>query len=392
MIQSRTAASTMQKAASTTTEKANGAIAPKQTLRNLAPYTQGTSTVEGFAEPIKLSSNESPHGPSPLAIAAYHETAARLFRYPDGRQTALRKAIADVHGLDSAQIVCGNGSEELQLLLVRAFVSPGDEVICSEFSFVMGRIHAEAQGATIVTAPEPKFRADADSILARITPKTRMIMLASPNNPVGDYMRRDDLARLVAATPKDVIIIYDGAYADYVDAPDYDDGLTLWKQAPNVVVTRTFSKLYGLAGLRIGWMCADKSVVDAVERIRTPFNTSIAALAAAEAAVRDVSYAVSVKAHNARWLAKLTATLRGLDYDVFPSVANFYLLRFDAEGEFTAERAADFLMKRGIIPRPVSAGGPAGCLRITVGLDHENEAVIEALKEFSVSRAKKQAG
>ncbi|MCB9956691.1 MAG: histidinol-phosphate transaminase [Caulobacterales bacterium] len=378
----------MRKAASTTTaEEPAATLAPKQAVRALSPYSQGKSSAEGFAEPIKLSSNESPLGPSPRAIAAYHDAAARLFRYPDGGQSALRKAIGDIYGLDPTRIVCGNGSEELQLLLVRAFVSPSDEVICSEFSFIMGRIHAEAQGATIVTAPEVDYRADADAILARITPKTRMIMLASPNNPVGDYMRRCEFERLVENTPKHVIIIYDGAYADYVDASDYDNGFALCDRAPNVVITRTFSKLYGLAGLRIGWMYADKSVIDAIERIRTPFNTNIAALAAAEAAVRDTDYSAKVKAHNAIWLSRLTTTLRDLGYEVFPSVANFYLIRFSANGDFTADQAAEFLLKRGVIPRPVSAGGPAGCLRITVGLDHENEAVIDALKEFAAHRA-----
>lgn len=376
----------VQKAASTpTTVESPASLSAKPSVRGLAPYIQGRSAAEGFAEPIKLSSNESPLGPSPSALAAYHETAKRLFRYPDGGQAALRKAIGEVYRLDPSLIVCGNGSEELQLLLVRAFVSPGDEVICSEHSFVMGRIHAQSQGATIVTAPEPNFRADADEILSRLTSKTRMIMLASPNNPVGDYIRRDDLARLIDGVPKDVVIIYDGAYADYVEAPDYDDGFSATKRSPNVVVTRTFSKLYGLAGLRIGWMFADRSIGDAVERIRTPFNTNIAALAAAEAAVRDVAYAAMVKAHNTRWLSRITLALRGLGYDVLPSVANFYLIRFDAAGPFTASRAADFLLKCGIIPRPVDAGGPAGCLRITVGLDHENEAVIRALEEFRAS-------
>ncbi|MEK7266558.1 MAG: histidinol-phosphate transaminase [Pseudomonadota bacterium] len=375
-------------ASSTPAGEPSVAIVARQAVRGLTPYAQGKSSVEGHFESIKLSSNESPLGPSPDAIAAYHEAAKRLFRYPDGGQKALRKAIAEIHGLGSAQIVCGNGSEELQLLLVRAFVTPGEEVICSEHSFAMGRTHAKSQGATIITAPEAQMRADADAILSRLSKKTRMIMLASPNNPVGDYMRRDELARLVAGVPKDVVIIYDGAYADYVDASDYDDGLLLPRQSPNVVVTRTFSKLYGLAGLRIGWMCADPSVVAAVEPIRTPFNTNAAALAAAEAAVLDVGYAAMVKAHNSKWLSKITEALRSIGYDVPPSVANFYLIRFDATGAFTAEAAAEFLLKRGIIPRPVGAGGPAGCLRITVGLEHENEAVIEALREFRASCAR----
>lgn len=372
-----------QKAVSTTSPKQAPAIAAKATLRGLSPYAQGKSVVDGVAEPIKLSSNESPHGPSPLAIAAYEDAAARLFRYPDGGQSALRKAIGDVFSLDPARIVCGNGSEELQLLLVRAFLSPGDEVICSEFSFAMGRIHAQAQGATIITAPEPDFRPDTDEIIGLITPKTRMIMLASPNNPVGDYIRRKDFKRLVDAVPPDVLLLYDGAYADYVDAKDYDDGLETSRHSPNVVVTRTFSKLYGLAGMRVGWMHANKTIIDAVERIRTPFNTNIAALAAAESAVRDTAYAAKIKELNAAALMRVTTALRGFGYDIFPTVTNFYLIRFDKSGAFTADRANKFLLEKGVIPRPVAAGGPADCLRITVGLDRDNDIVIEALKAFA---------
>ncbi len=362
-------------------------LRPNSAVHKLAPYKQGQSVVLGHENPIKLSSNESTHGPSPLALKAYHDAGERLFRYPDGNQTDLRAAIGDVFSLDPNQVICGNGSEELQLLLVRAFVSPGEDVICSENSFVMGRIHAAAQGANVLSAPEPNHHASVDEILERITPVTRMIMIASPNNPIGDYMRRNDFIRLVEKTPNDVLILYDGAYADYIDAEDYDPGFSAVEHAPNVVVTRTFSKLYGLAGLRIGWLYCAPSVLDPVQRIRTPFNANIAALAAAEAAVRDKAHTEKVREHNALWLKRIRDKLTALGLFVFPTVANFYLIRFDETGPFTAEKAAAFLMARGIIPRPVNAGGPAGCLRITVGLEHENEAVIEALTEFLSSKA-----
>lgn len=356
--------------------------AARSSLKELSPYKQGRSDAGGHRDPIKLSSNESPLGPSPQALEAYRKTESRLFRYPDGSQTALRNAIGEAFSLAPSQIVCGNGSEELQLLLVRAFLEPGDDVVFSEHAFVMGRVHAQAHGCNVITAPEPKHRADVDAILKATTPKTRMIMLASPNNPVGDYMRRDELKRLVENTPSDVIILYDGAYADYVDADEYDDGLHYVDVAPNVVVTRTFSKLYGLAGLRIGWMYCDPSIIEPVQRIRTPFNANIAALAAAEAAVRDRDYAAKVKDHNNRWLRRIVGELSDMGVTVYPTVANFYLIGFDGAGGRTAEKAAEFLLARGIIPRPVTAGGPSGCLRITVGLDHENEAVLAALRDF----------
>ncbi len=361
---------------------ANAAPAPNSAVQKLAPYKQGKSEAEGHEDPIKLSSNESPHGPSPLAIKAHHDAGNRLFRYPDGAQVDLRSAIGDVFSLDPARIVCGNGSEELQLLLVRAYLSPGDEVIVSEHSFVMGKIHALAQGATVVTAPEPNYHADVDEIIGRITPATRMIMLASPNNPIGDYIRRNDFVRLVENTPSSVIIVYDGAYADYVTAPDYDPGFSIVDWAPNVVVTRTFSKIYGLAGMRIGWLYCDPVVMDPVQRIRTPFNANIAALAAAEAGVRDTKYTDKVRSHNALWLKRIKKELTALGLFVFPTVANFYLIRFSETGPHTAKKAARFLMNSGIIPRPVNAGGPNDCLRITVGLDYENEAVLEVLTEF----------
>lgn len=359
-----------------------GVPRPNPMIEKLRPYQQGAAAVSGHDNPIKLSSNESPFGPSPLALKAYHDAAGQLCRYPDGTQSGLRGAIGEVFDLDPGRIVCGNGSEELQLLLVRAFLRPGDEAIASEYSFIMGRIHAVAQGAKVVVAPEPEYRASAEAILSKVTPKTRMIMLASPNNPVGDYMRADELAHLVANVPPDVVIVYDGAYADYVEAADYDPGFGLVAGAPNLAVTRTFSKLYGLAGLRIGWLYCHEALVDAVQRIRTPFNANVAALAAAEAALRDREFADSVRAHNTRWLKQISDALARVGLPVFPSAANFYLIRFPETGPQTADKAADFLLGRGIIPRPVSAGGPAGCLRITVGTDKENEAVLRALTDF----------
>lgn len=355
---------------------------PNVSLTRLSPYKQGASGAAGAVEPIKLSSNESSFGPSPKAVEAYHGAADRLFRYPDGAQTALRHAIADRFNLCADRILCGNGSEELQLLLIRAFVSPGDEVVASEHCFSMARIHAIAQGASIKDASEPDLRPSAKSILAQITPRTRLIMLASPNNPVGDYIRADELSHLVEHTPPEIVILYDGAYADYVMQNDYDSGFGLVETHNNVVVTRTFSKLYGLAGLRIGWMYAPEGLLEPVQRIRTPFNANLAALAAAEAAIRDVEYADAVRERTTRELASLTRELSALGLEVLPSYANFYLVRFPCRDGLTEDAAAAFMEARGVIPRPVGAGGPEGCLRITIGRPHENEAVISALKAF----------
>lgn len=361
----------------------SGTVKPQPTagVASLAPYRQGKMAISGIAEPLKLSSNESMVGPSVAALDAYRDLAEQISLYPAGSQHALRTAIAEVHGLDADRIVCGNGSEELIQLVIRAFVAPGDDVVLSQYSFAMAFIHATAQGAQLVVADEPTLRPDADRILSALTPRTKLVVVASPNNPVGQYLPKSELQKLVDELPPHVILLLDGAYADYVDAPDFDAGEHLVEERSNVVMTRTFSKLYGLAGLRIGWMYAAPGIVDAVQRIRTPFNANAAALAAAEAAVRDTEHAAFVRDENQIELSRIVAGLAGSGVEVIPSVANFYLVRIEGEGR-DATGAAQFLEKNGIIPRPVDAGGPAQCLRITVGRPHQNDRVIAALRAY----------
>ena len=359
---------------------------PAPGLTGLAPFRQGKSEIPGHMNPLKLSANESHHGPSPAAAEAYRQRSGELFRYPDGAQVELRRAIAEVFGLRPEGIICGNGSDEVLGLLIRAYVRPGDEVVISRNSFAMATVHATAQGARIVVAEEPELRPDTDSLLAAATPQTRMVVIASPNNPVGQYLARSELARLRRGLADRTLLIIDAAYADYVVADDFDSGLSLVEAGSNTVVTRTFSKLYGLAGLRIGWMYAPPNIVDAVQRIRTPFNASAAAMAAAAAAVRDVRFSTFVRDYNNRELHRIEAGVRriGPGIEFVPSFANFYLLRF-TDGRHTPEGAAAALEGNGIIPRPVGAGGPAGCLRITVGLSHENDAVLSVLGDYMAS-------
>ena len=352
-------------------------------LRGLAPFRQGKSTLDDHVNPIKLSANESHHGPSPLAVEAYRNHSGQLFRYPDGAQSQLRRAIAETFGLRAQGIICGNGSDELLQLLIRAYVRPGDDVVFSRHSFAMAVVHATAQGARIVTADEPELRPDTDSLLAAMTPQTRAVIIASPNNPVGRYLPRAELGRLRRGLPAETVLIVDAAYADYVDAEDFEPGQALVDAGSNTVMTRTFSKLYGLAGLRIGWMYGPASIVDAVERIRTPFSASADAMAAATAAVRDVRYTQFVRDYNTAQLRRIEAgvTAMGAGIEFLTSYANFYLLRF-TDDRHTAEGAAQALERHGIIPRPVAAGGPARCLRITVGLQHENDAVLGVLADY----------
>lgn len=359
---------------------------PNEELLELAPFKQGRSQIVGIQNPIKLSANESHLGPSPAAIEAYRQAAGSLSVYPDGAQVQLRTAIAETFGLPAEQIVCGNGSDELLQLIIRVYLRPGDEVVFSRYSFAMAMVHATAQGATLRIAEEPQLRPDVDSILAAVTPKTRMVIVASPNNPVGQYICRDDLWRLHRQLPADVVLAIDAAYADYVTASDFDSGASLVAASRNVVMTRTFSKLYGLAATRIGWCYAPPDMVDFIQRIRTPFNASTGSMAAATAAVRDTAWTEHVRAYNRRELdsiaARVATQLPGVEF--VPTEANFYLLRF-TDGVHTAAGAAAALERQGIIPRPVGAGGPENCLRISVGLTDENDAVLKVLADY-VSR------
>ncbi len=354
---------------------------PRSGVFSIDPYKQGASIINGVENPIKLSANESPLGPSPRAIAAYLAAADNLCRYSDGTQAALREAIASVHRLEVGRIVCGNGSDEILSLLMRAYAGPGDDVVLSEHSFGMCRIHATAQGARVIIAREPDFRISATALLEAVTPATRIVVLATPNNPPGTYLAAAELERLHAGLPADVLLIVDSAYAEFVTAPDYDPGTGLAASADNVVMTRTFSKLYGLAALRIGWAYASSSIIDVLQRIRTPFNTNAPALAAATAAMLDLDYAARVRDHNSRWRETMSRELMQLGLEPIPSVTNFLFVRFPDPAR-SAEAAWNFLRLRGIIPRPVGAGGPQTHLRITIGLPEENLAVLDALGDF----------
>jgi len=349
-------------------------------VMKLSPYAQGQSKIEGVDNPIKLSSNESSQGPSPKAIEAYKKCVTCLNRYPDGSQSELRHAIGKTYQLDPERIICGNGSDELILLMARAYVGAGQEALVSENGFIMSNIHCTAQGADLVIAPELDYRIDVDALLARVSERTRFCTIANPNNPTGTYINGAELQRLHAGLPDTCLFLIDDAYAEYVTAKDYETGFELADKFDNVVVTRTFSKIYGLSFLRIGWAYCSESVVDTVQRIRTPFNTNGAALAAASAAVQDTAYVESVSRYNAGWRDRIRVALAGIGIEVIPSQTNFYLLRFARETRKSASSAAAFLQSRGIIPRP--AGSADEFLRITIGLASENEAVLKVLTEY----------
>lgn len=348
-------------------------------LNEIQRYQQGKSALPGHEAPLKLSSNESAYGSSDAAREAYVATRDLLHRYPDGSQTALREAIAEVHGLPAEQIVCGNGSEELIGLVVRCYVNAGDEVLLTRNHFVMCPIYARAQGAEVLLAEERDDVVDVDALLRAVTPRTRVVIVANPNNPTGTYAPRADIARLVDALPEDVVLILDGAYAEYVTEEDFDDGATYAVERANVVVTHTFSKIYGLAGLRVGWAVAPPAIIDTINRLRTPFNVSAAALAAATAAMRDQAFVAEARRRNREALDVLLPGIRALGFAVTNSVANFYLIDLSTVAGANTADAVMHLEANGVIPRPA---GPDGRLRITVGTPNENQRVLELLAAY----------
>ena len=351
-------------------------------IMDIAPYEGGGSDIEGAKKIIKLSSNEGALGPSPEASATYAALQEELHRYPDGNCTALRQAIGHVHGVNPASVVCGSGSDELISLLCQAYVGPGDEVVFSQHGFLMYPISAKAAGATPVSAPETDLTANVDALLAAVTDRTRILFLANPNNPTGTYLTADEIIRLHDGLSDNVLLVIDAAYAEYVGRADYTSGAELVEAYDNVVMTRTFSKIYGLGGIRLGWAYCSESVVSVLHRVRGPFNVNGAAQAAGTAAVRDSAFTDRVRAHNKKWLPWTRNRLMDLGLSVTDSVGNFVLVCFDSIADKNAEDADEFLKKNGIIVRRMAGYGLPECLRITIGTEPEMKAVVDILTTF----------
>jgi len=355
---------------------------PRPGVLDIAPYVPGKSKAPGVARVFKLSSNESPLGPSPKAVAAYQAAAARLQDYPDGDVTELRAAIGRAFGLDPARILCGAGSDDLLNLLAHAYLRDGDEVIYSAHGFLMYPIYALGHGAKPIAVPEKDYTADVDAMLAAVTPRTRIVFLANPNNPTGTYVPFDAIKRLQRKLPPNVILVLDAAYAEYVQRNDYEAGIELVATCENVVMCRTYSKVHGLAAVRLGWMYGPAHIVEALNRVRNPFNVNTPAMKAGIAAIEDTAHVQNSVAHNARWLAWLTEQIGRLGLKVTPSVANFVLIHFPESKGRTAADADAFLTKRGLILRRVSGYGLPNALRLTVGTEEANHLVVAALKDF----------
>jgi len=355
---------------------------PRAGIESIAPYVGGRAKMAGLARVIKLSANETPLGASPRAIAAYHEAGNALHRYPDGGSTVLREAIARRHGLEADQIVCGNGSDELFHLIAQAYLGPGDEILHSAHGFLVYPIAARAAGGDVVVVPEPDLRVDVDGLLARVGPRTRIVMIANPNNPTGTYLSTSEVVRLREGLPRDVLLVLDGAYAEYVQRNDFTTGEALVRDGENTVMTRTFSKAYGLAGLRIGWAYCPATIAQTLNRIRSPFNLSIPAQHAGAAALADEAHLAHAIAHNSKWRVWLEREIAALGLEVVPSAANFVLIKFPNVPGRSAGEADAYLTQRGLLLRQVAAYGLPDCLRLTVGVEDDNKAVVAALGAF----------
>jgi histidinol-phosphate aminotransferase len=355
---------------------------PRPGVMEIAAYVPGKSMVEGAARVYKLSSNENPLGPSPAAIEAVRQAATHLELYPDGSATKLRGAIAEVHGLNAANILCSNGSDELLGLIAQTYLTAGDEAIFTEHGFLVYKIQTLAAGGKPVAVKEKQERADVDAILAAVNRRTRLVFIANPNNPTGTYLPFEEVRRLHTGLPANVILVLDAAYAEYVRRNDYESGIELVSSSQNVVMTRTFSKIYGLAGIRIGWIYAPSGIIDALNRVRGPFNVNAAAIEAGAAAVRDRGHVERAILHNEQWRPWLAGELTRIGLRVTPSAGNFLLIHFPGNGGHSAEAADAYLSSRGFILRRVAAYGFPNALRLTVGTEEANRGVVAALADF----------
>jgi histidinol-phosphate aminotransferase len=359
-------------------------LLPRPEILDIEPYRPGVSKLPGLSRVTKLSSNEGAFGPPPGALRAVQAVSHDFHRYPDGGATRLRHAIGTRFGLDPECIVCGAGSDDLIFLLCHIYGGPGTELIMTEHGFSIYKIAGRLAGCRVAMVPERDLTADVDAILAAVTDATRMVFIANPNNPTGTFLPRAEVACLRDALPPHVLLVLDAAYAEYVERPDYDAGASFVDAGGNTVMTRTFSKMFGMGGLRLGWAYAPPAVVDLLHRTRGPFNVSVAAHEAGIAALAEPGWVEKGRAHNEAERTRLASVLIQAGIQVGPSEGNFVLARFEAPP--VAEAADAFLRDRGIILRRVDGYGLPHCLRITVGLAEENDLVIGAMVEFMAAR------
>lgn len=354
-------------------------IKAKSSIYDISPYVGGESKSD-TGRVIKLSSNEGPFGPSPKAIDAVKNMSTAMHRYPDGGAIELRNALASKNNINADNIVCGAGSDEIISFLCTAYAGAGDEVLYSEHGFLMYPISAKASGATPVTAPEKDLKADPQALLNAVTDKTKILFLANPNNPTGSYLTRDEIIDLHVKLPKSVILVLDAAYAEYVDDPKYTAGHDLVNLHNNIVVTRTFSKAYGLGGMRLGWGHCPDAIADVLNRVRGPFNVSSVAQVAGAATLADEYFLQKSIAHNTQCREWTKTQLEELGLTVYPSAGNFLLVNFGSADKAEAVRLA--VKEHGVLIRQMGGYGLPDCLRISIGTDEEMKLALQAIKDY----------
>ncbi|MHC3127559.1 histidinol-phosphate aminotransferase [Brevundimonas sp. GN22] len=363
------------------TDQSANAPTPKPGILDIAPYVGGKGALDGIAEPMKLSSNENPLGAGPKAREAFASVLDKIHIYPDGRADKLRAAVAAKHGLEEDRLIFGNGSDEVFALLNQTYLTAGDNIVTGQYGFLAYRISALGCEAQVKLAPEPGYKAEVDALLEQVDERTKIVYVSNPSNPTGSWNTAEEIRRLHAALPPHILLVVDEAYAEYVVEAEYESAFELARTANNIIVTRTFSKIHGLGGLRIGFGYCPADVMGAMDRIRLPFNVSVPGLAAAVAAVNDEEHQQASRNLVLEWRPRLTQVIKGFGYEVLPSVGNFILVLFKDPAE--ANAASDWLNQKGIIVRGVGGYGLPQGLRLTIGTPDQNRAVADALSEFA---------
>ncbi|MBE1237563.1 histidinol-phosphate transaminase [Phaeovibrio sulfidiphilus] len=355
---------------------------PRPGIMDIVPYAGGESKIPGVSRIIKLASNEGALGCSPRARDAMIHAAGDVYRYPDGACVELREAIGQQYGIDPARIVCGAGSDELIGMLIHSYAGPGDTLVQSRYGFLMYSIYGKSAGVETLFAPETNLTADVDALLATVKDTTRLVFLANPNNPTGTILPPSEVQRLREGLRDDIILALDSAYCEFVQSNSFDGGIGLVNSHPNTVMLRTFSKIHGMGGIRLGWAYGPAHIVDVLNRVRGPFNVSALAQVAGVAAIKDTEFQDSVRAHNRLWREWTREKMEALGLVVTPSEGNFLLATFPSEGPRTAERADAFLRSRGLICRRVAGYGLPDSLRVSIGTGEEMELFVQTLTEF----------
>jgi len=357
-------------------------VAPKASIAGLIASKPAITGAPAAGRVVRLHLNEGALGPSPQAMEAMRAVAERIDRYPGIDASGLAMALAGKHGIDPERIVLGCGSDELIQFLCLAYVEPGEEVIHTQYGFLLFPMAARIAGGVPVSAPDDGFTASVDAILERVTPRTKLVFLANPNNPTGTCLPAAEVRRLRAGLPDRVLLVIDAAYAEYVQRADYTAGIELVEATDNTVMLRTFSKAFGMAGLRLGWAYCPRPVADTLYSVRPPYGVNAPSLAAGVAAIGDQAFQDATVAHNGRWMPWLQERFRALGLEPMPTAANFMMLRFPAEPGRNAEAVRPLLAGRGILVREMAGYGAPEYIRLSVGREDENRLVVDAVGDF----------